>query len=234
MSARYEYESLSDLPRWINGSLDYAHRTSLGTAIARVSAAERFGKRGTQFEGELYPRTGGKSYLALSAAVSADHDVYIPLRIFVEEYLGLPRGWEVSAGGRYLRVTGPDVKIVTGSLGKYVANYWMSVRPSVSLGGTPNSYGLSGIVRRYFSGRYDYVGVSAGRFVGVDAEVGEPTRFQRPRKLGSYQFHVDRRQPLGPAGFRLSYGAGLQSEQVAPGRRREHRTVNVGGEWFVP
>ena len=75
----------------------------------------------------------------------------------------MPKNIEASAGFRFLDFADTKVTIITGSIGLYAGNYYMSLRPYI----TPNPDGNTGIsgnllVRKYLKDANNYFGLRAG------------------------------------------------------------------------
>lgn len=89
-------------------------------------------------------------------------------RLGLEWYQNFPHAFEGSLGLRLLFFNSSPVDIYTATFGKYLGNYWMSLRAFV----TPDSDGtsVSGLllVRRYFSDPEDYLGLRLGYGVSPD------------------------------------------------------------------
>ena len=234
VGARYQYDNVSDIDPWQDASLEYAQRLPFGTVVFGVNGAHHFDRNGAQFELQAYPRLTKRSYLFFDVAASSDKAVFLPLRLIAEPYYNFSNGWEVSAGAQYLQAPGRDVYTYSGTLARYFGNYWISARPTYTPVPDNDSYGGALTARRYFSDRYDYLSLIVSRSIGVDPSATDPTSFLRQPKLASYAVALDRRQPIGRTHARASYGFGYQSEEIAPGRNRLHRTAIVGLEWFIP
>ena len=143
--------------------LQYARKTSLGTIIGRVNYARRFSTSAVQFEADAYPRIGENDYLYLNYGFSDYISVFPDHRGGFEWYHSFPNAFEGSLGGRILHFQGSKrVVIYTGSFGKYLGNYWFSLRPFVTPGGTGTSVSTYMIVRRYFADPENYVGLRLG------------------------------------------------------------------------
>lgn len=231
-AAAYQYDYIGDAPPWRALALDVARRFDAGTFVARVNLAERFGVKGHQLEAEAYPHLSQHSYVYAAVAVSGSRAVFVPLRAALEPYYNFTSGWESSAGIRYFHTPGPSVLTVTGTVGKYFGNYWISGRPSVSTAAGVRSYTAALIGRKYFSDRYDYFSIAASRSIGADIESSDPGRFLRPPRFRSYEVHAERKRPVGKFPFRATLGASYEHEQVAPLRFRNHRRFTLGLEWF--
>ena len=234
LGVRYDLDLVSGLSEaWQELSVEFARPVGDAMLIARGRGARRFGLYGTQVEGEAYPRFGARTYLYLGAAASPSATVYPPLRVAAEAYRALPAGWEASAGGRFVRTTGTNLATYTGTVARYVGNYWVSARPSLTVYDGQRARALAGVARRYFSGRHDYLSLSASASAGADPEARDPQRLSRSSELRGWALHVDRLQPLG-RDVRVRYGAGYEREETAPSAVRSHRAIVLGIDWVMP
>lgn len=152
---------------WQVVALSYGRKTKLGTVIARVNMAKRFGDSGFQYEMDAYPKISENNYGYLNYGFSQS-SVFPENRIGAEWYHNFPKSFEGSIGIRTLFFTSSDVTIYTATLGKYISNYWISLRSFVTPGSDGTS--VSGLfqVRRYFSDPENYIGLRLGYGVSPD------------------------------------------------------------------
>lgn len=232
ITGRYQLERVTGISIWRQGDLETAQLTPVGPLLGRLSFANRYGNSGLQFGADAYPRIGKRSYVYAAAAYSDDRGVFVPFRAALEPYFNLNNGWETSAGLRYIAVSGADVVTYTGTVARYIGNYWISGRPSVSVQSGKTS--LSGAVttRKYYADRYDYIGLTISGNSGPDPEAKDPLRLIRPGQLKSYGVRGERRKPLANSRTRIMVAAGYEREQVAASRFRNHALVVLGLEWF--
>lgn len=233
VGARYDLDAVTGLDAWQELTVEMAQPVGDAMLIARVREARRFGLYGTQVEGEAYPRLGPLTYLYLGAAGSSSSDVYPTLRLNGEVYRELPAAWEVSLGARYSRTPVVRLNTITGTIARYMGDWWLSARPSFTSDSGEHSQSLSGVARRYYSGRYDYVSMTLSASAGADPEAHDPLRLQRPPTLHAWAAHVERLRPVGER-LRVRYGVGYEREQVASGGTRDHRTLVLGADWVLP
>jgi YaiO family outer membrane protein len=173
-----------------------------------VNLASRFGEQGAQIELDAYPRLGEKLYAFFNLGYSGS-DIFPEWRSGAELFAALPDAWEASAGYRQLRFEGaPPVTLITGAVGKYFGNSWISARPYVRVGdnGTGTTVVVTG--RRYFADADNYIGarLSAGSSPSeraTPAEVNrndswaaalQGSRTLRPRVVGNWSVGVEREE----------------------------------------
>lgn len=236
LGINYEYAHLTQgFSPWQLLTLDAKGPVGGSVLIGRLYAARRFGQSGMQAELEAYPRISSSNYLYLNAARRLGENVFIRTRGAAELYHHASGGWEGSLGGRYFdREQDHDLFGVTGTLGKYVGNYWHSLRPTVMFTDRKPSRSIALTTRRYFSHRYDYVGLRMSAGSGPDVTRDDVTRLGG-EGLRTYSALLDRKQALLNTPYRVNYGVGFEREEYrrdAAGKpvAREHIIVRVGGE----
>lgn len=166
----YDYftNTAYDKDPWQLLYLQYARKTALGTVIGRVNYANRFDKKALQFEADAYPKIGENNYLYLNYGYS-NFSIFPDQRAGLEWNRSFPRSFEGSLGGRLLHFSGSKrVIIYTGSIGKYVGNYWFSLRPFVTPGSDGTSLSTYLTSRRYFSDPENYIGLRLGAGTSPD------------------------------------------------------------------
>ncbi|HEY0743707.1 MAG TPA: YaiO family outer membrane beta-barrel protein [Chryseosolibacter sp.] len=186
-----------------NRTFDPAHYTSVqlgrtnrwGSLIGRLNYAHRFGLNGVQPEIDAYPRIVDGVYAYVNYGFSST-DLFPKHRAGLELYTKLPKSFEASAGLRYLFFDeATKVTIYTGSIGWYVGNYWLSIRPYV----TPDKIASTAVsgslaVRRYFSDPETYLGISGG--VGFSPDI---RRIQDATGLSNDEIYLLHAQRAGLA-----------------------------------
>lgn len=223
VAADFSYVSFSgSTDPWRLASMSLSRRTSAGSVIARVNYANRFNTDGLQVEVDAYPRVSKRVYLYLNAGYS-DASIFPTWRSGGEAFTSLPNAWEASLGYRQLRFGGAPVTMFTGAVGKYVGNYWFSLRPFVRQkdGGLSASAGLT--ARRYFE--------DGDHWIGASASVGSsPTDRLTPDAVGR-----TRASSLGVSGQTglaaralLTWNLGHDTEEIAPGNTRRSVTLTAG------
>ena len=222
IGAQLSYEHVEGIDPWVVAS---AHRTFVprwGAAAARITGARRYGSTGLQAEVEAYPRAGRVGYLYIAAAVSPHENVFVPLRAALELFSSPTRSMELSAGARLFQVESSSVVAYTGSIGGYHGNYWYAFRPYVvKESGSLSATGQLSL-RRYWAGRYDYVGMYVSATRGSNPVADDPTRILRDPDLTSFSGRLERLRPLRGGRLRVGYGLGVESEEIADLQRRLH------------
>lgn len=208
IGAGYRGDYFDNHSPWHLYFLEYGRNTkALGTIIARVNYAQRFNQSGFQFEADAYPILAPGTYLYLNAGYSPDDHVFPRYRAGFEIFQQLPSAFEASLGFRLLTYSQNDLLILTGSISKYIPNYYFSFRPYItiaSIGPGSQSYFLT--ARRYFSSVHHHLSLTIGTGFSADEDAligGELYNLESNKVLLQYQ------QKLSPA-FLIKTGAGYQ------------------------
>lgn len=223
MAGELSHVSFSgDTEAWRLASVAFWRRSSAGTFIARVNYAHRFATDGLQVEADAYPRLSDKVYLYFNAGYSGA-TVFPAWRFGAEAFTALPGAWEASAGVRQLRFNGVPVTMLTGAVGRYVGNYWFSLRPYVRSRDGTTSATTTLQARRYFADSDHWMGASV-TYGGSPTERITPDAVALSKTFG---IAVSGSTGLTP---RLlgTWTLGHDTEQLGPGNTRRSVTVSVG------
>jgi len=194
--------------------LEYSQRTPVGSVLLRGNLANRnFGslnKSGFQIEMDAYPYLRKGTYFYLNAGYS-EATVFPRYRIGGEIYQNLPNAFEFSVGIRYLDFTSTRITLYTGTLGKYIRNYWISIRPFISKKSSGYSRSAILLIRYYLSNVDNYLTfeLSAG---SSPVEIVSLQEFER---LNTYRFVLELQKAINPYTFiRLRLGYQKEEYQV--------------------
>ncbi len=138
---------------WNEYSTGLSRQTPVGSVIARVSHAERFGLSDRLFEVEFYPSIRPGTYGFVSYGRSQDDALFPNYRVAADLYQSLGRGYEASVGVRRLGFNA-TTDIYLATLTKYTGNWMLTGKvfsvPDVD--GPEDSVSFHGVVRRYIRG----------------------------------------------------------------------------------
>jgi len=148
-------------------AFSYGRKTKFGKVIARVNLAQKFGDTGFQYEMDAWPKISENNYGYLNYGFSQS-TVFPKNRMGAEWYHNFPKSFEGSIGMRMLYFSSSNVDIYTAYLGKYVGNYWISLRSFITPGTTGTSVSGLFLMRRYFSDPENYIGLRLGYGVSPD------------------------------------------------------------------
>ena len=115
---------------WNQASFSLARRFSMGSVIARANQATRFNVNGTQLEVDAYPKFREGTYAYFNVGYSSS-SIFPEFRYGAEIFQSLADAWETSLGFRYLEFKSSKITIYTGTVGKYVGDYYFLFRLNV-------------------------------------------------------------------------------------------------------
>lgn len=178
--------SLHDQP-WHLTSLSLSTGTKLGTLIGRVTHAKRFGDDGVQFEVDAYPRISKTFYSYVNIGYSPNLPIFPTFRSGVSLYANLPKSFEGEIGYRYLKFS-DETWIYTGSLGKYIGNYWFNLRAFIVPGNSDISQSYTFTTRYYFGSSFDFLSLGVGS--GISPDESRNVLLEDGRKLNTYKINL--------------------------------------------
>jgi len=161
VTLQYSIDLFPDTEPWHLSYLEYSRKLKFGTIIARVNYANRFKKNGLQFETDGYIKFRRGTYTYLNLGVS-DASIFPRFRFGIEPYQKLPLSFEISLGLRYLKFSSTDVWIYTGSLGKYISNFWISYRFYFTPKTERTKFSSVLYIRKYFFDANNYMTLRLG------------------------------------------------------------------------
>lgn len=141
------------------GTVEYQGKTRSGKVVPRINYSNRFGINGLQYELDLYPKISETFYAYINYGYS-DAEIFSRHRAGLEVFVNLPKALEASLGARYLDFRDVQATLLTGSLGMYRGNYYLSLRPFITmLNGRRPAVSGSFTARKYLSDNYNYLGI---------------------------------------------------------------------------
>ncbi|NTW32167.1 MAG: YaiO family outer membrane beta-barrel protein [Bacteroidetes bacterium] len=233
VGASYDIDAFTDGKPWHYESIYLSRKTKIfGTVIARFNIADRFDKTGNQFEIDAYPSIRKGTYLYFNTGYSGT-TLYPKTRLSLEVYQKLPEAFEFSLGFRYMnfddkRLAAFDssmVMIYTGTIGKYLGNYWFSFRPYLTPGKKVLSKSFYLTARRYLKDADNYLSLTIGTGFSPDDHkyaFATPTNYF----LKSQKFSLSYQQKLFN-NFISSVNAGVAQEEFYPGIYRNRYSVGA-------
>lgn len=234
LTLNYWIYTYNDIDPWNFASAAIGRKTSMfGSVVLRYNYARRFGNNGHQLEIDAYPTIAKGIYVYLNAGIS--DKVNFPFsRLSVEPYFKLPASFEMSVGMRYLNFDSKrfvafdsnKVVIFTGTIGKYLGNYWFSVRPYFTPGKDAWSESVSLTVRRYFGDADSYLSLIIGTGMSPDEQqyAYNPTTLYY---LKSNKLSLEYQQKIATRFF-LDCGTGFAREQIREGTTRDRYSFDIG------
>ncbi|MBC7921164.1 MAG: YaiO family outer membrane beta-barrel protein, partial [Ferruginibacter sp.] len=215
---------------WHLASAEYGRIIRRVTLIGRLNYARRpdessSQQSGYQAEVDAYPILGKGTYAYLNAGYSEALRLFPETRFGAELFQKLPKGFEVSAGGR--RLNFPDLRITlyTASLSKYYRDYLFVVRGYGSFQSGHFTPTVLFSVRKYFHGPDDFatLTVNNGTVPGVFILASS----QQLQQLNSSRVALDFQKGLGKSVYLLG-GAWYEYEEYFKTLYRNRYTLTLG------
>lgn len=209
---------------WQITALSLSRKTKFGSVIARVNMARRFATTAFQYEVDAWPRISENNYGYLNYGFS-QNTIFPHDRLGAEWYHNFPKAFEGSAGMRMLFFSSSSVAIYTATLGKYLGNYWISLRSFVTPDNTGTS--VSGLlqIRRYFSDPENYVGARLGYGVSPDDNrnlINSAQRLTLKNQSARFEFnHLIHQMWI------FNSGVGWNNEEINSGRFAGYYTLDI-------
>jgi YaiO family outer membrane protein len=147
---------------WHETAVDISRNFTAGWVTATFSHANWFGEGSNLIDLQSYPSIRHGTYAFIDVAFSPDATLYAHRRLGGEIFQSLPRGFEASAGFRYMRF-GSNTLLYTASVGKWFGNYWVLGRTFIDpdpVAGTSQSVQLS--FRKYYDDADHFIGLRFG------------------------------------------------------------------------
>jgi YaiO family outer membrane protein len=211
-----------DTPAWHLASAGLHHRRDDGSYLARLNYAHRFGEDGVQLEVDAYPRitAGTYGYLNVGRGFSGNFPEW---RFGAELFTALAGPWEVSGGFRELQFAERGVTLLTGSVGHYFGNSWISLRPWAQLRNKSITVSATLMARNYFADADNFLG---GR-IGYGSTPSEQLTLDVIDRTRAWSAALEGSHSLAQ---RLvgTWSAGYESEELAARRTRSRFEITAG------
>ena len=237
LSINYYTYTFSNSDSWYFGSVSVGKKfPKFGSVIFRCNYAKRFDREGYQYEIDAYPAIVKGIYLYLNTGFSNKKNFPFS-RFTLEPYFNLPASFELSLGFRYLNfdqdklVTfgSGKVMIYTGTIGKYLGDYWLSLRPYFVPGTDGWSKSINLTVRRYLIDELNYLSMTIG--TGLSPDEQQYAYDPYLTFLKSYKLSLEYQRKIGER-FMVTLGTGYAREEISQGTNRDRFTFDVGVSFF--
>lgn len=226
VGATYDYDTFfGDIDPWHTWSVYGRTRTKLtGALIARVTQSARFDDFGTLVELDAYPSIGKNGYAYLNVGGSGA-SFFPRFRFGASYYHNLEKAWELEGGYRYLGFS-EATHIFTGSVGKYVGNWWFNLRmnfiPDEELGLSTSGQFTA---RYYFKTAEDFFSLQLGTGVSPDEETRDQSQL-----LNSYRARIGYQQLISPRFMIYGY-TGYSRDELSTDNFRNNFNLSLGFEY---
>ena len=211
---------------WNFGSVSYGRQTRLGSMIARVNYANRFGSNGLQGEVDAYPRISKTFYSYVSFGYSDNVGVFPKYRAGFSLYANLPKSFEAEAGLRYLYFTSPT-NVYTFSVGKYYKSFLFNARTYLTPSDGSFSQSYSVAAHYYFKGADDFVSLTVGTGTSPDDNNQNIQFSNKQNRLSSKKISANFSHTFLKWNI-VSLGAGLINQEYQPSVKGNQVNLSVG------
>ncbi len=225
VGATYDYDTFEgQIDPWHTWSVYGRTRTKLtGTLIARVTQSVRYDGFGTLVELDAYPSIGKDGYAYLNLGGSGA-DFFPKFRFGASYYHNLEKAWEVEGGYRYLGFS-TATHIITGSVGKYLGNWWLNARLNVIPDDAGTSTSTQLTARYYFRTAEDFFSLQLGTGVSPDEETRDQSQL-----LNSYRARLGYQQLVSPKFMIYGY-TGYSRDELSADHFRNNINLSLGFEY---
>lgn len=227
ISIRYENSSFDKQydKAWDLGSISYGRQTKLGSMIARINYANRFGTNGLQGEVDAYPHLSKTFYGYVNFGYSGDVGIFPNYRAGLSLYANLPNSFEGEVGLRYLYFNN-GTTIYTASIGKYWKSFLFTARTYItpSITDVSQSYSLTG--RYYIEGADGYIGLSLGTGISPDDNNQNIQYSNKQNKFSSRKISADFNHTFLKWNI-ISVSAGLINQEYQPSIKGNQFNISV-------
>ncbi|PRY90981.1 YaiO family outer membrane beta-barrel protein [Mongoliibacter ruber] len=226
VGATYDYDNFRGaLTPWNTYSVYGRTRTNLtGSIIGRITHSDRFDGRGTQYEVDAFPSLGENSYGYINLGVS-NASFFPSFRFGGSVFWNLKKAWEIEGGYRLLMFT-ENTHIYTGSLGKYVSNWWVNLRLNYipGQGGSSTSGNIQ--ARYYFKGPEDFFSAQFSTGVSPDEE----NRDFQSQLLNSYRLRLGYQHLWTDRWMGFGF-VGYSRDELSATNFRNNLNISIGTEF---
>lgn len=180
---------------------------SLGAFGGSVNYATRYNQNATQLELDAYPNIGKYFTLDLTYAYADKPELFPDELESGELHAYLPYEIDASFGGAHRKIAHFTLNSVTGSINKFIGNYYFNFRPIHFIPGSgPTSTLFRFGVRRYGENPNQYIG-----FIYMDGTSPDLTDLLTIDfiKIRDRLFLFEAQQPLNNT-FSIQYGIGYE------------------------
>lgn len=185
--------------------------------------AKPFNSFDLQYRADVYPVFGDHNYAYFSYAFSQSN-IFPDHQIRGVFYHQFGKGFEASLGMYYMKWDN-SFYIYTGSLAKYIKDYWFSLRPYIQFEGDNIYQSYLLFARRYFKNSDDYLNLMVGYGSTPDNQAFL-YNFENIYTLESINFQINYQQSFHDWLFLI--GAGLKLEEYTTDKTRNHWRFELG------
>jgi len=174
------------------------------------------------------PLLTNSTYLDLSYAYSDQPNLFANDDIYAEAYQYLPKGFQISLGDDYRKITSSYLNAYTGSIASVITNYEFRLRPIhyvPNQGPQSTMYKLT--ARRFGENPDQYLGLVYATGQSPDLDNLQTINFF---KINDDIYMFEGQQPFNSK-FLMQYGLGYEHQVFPNGKVRRFYYVNLGAKF---
>ena len=162
--AEYRYFFLNTPDQALNFyNLQYARKVKNTTFIGMLNMGKSLGKRGFQYNAEMYNKLGKKYYSYLHVGYS-ESTIFPDLRVNAAIYKAMPHDMEGSVFITLMKADGQYIRIISPSLTKNFGYSALSLTGNVISQSYETEITYRARFRQYISSNNNFVGIAVGSF----------------------------------------------------------------------
>jgi YaiO family outer membrane protein len=222
---------VSDLSAyWNYSSIHYYRITDNGKFGGHINYAQRYGTTAEQYQLEAYPKISKNIFATLNFNYANSTQILFPsLQYFMEGYIDVAHGFEFSlgqGGKKFIRFSNQTMFNYTGTVGKYLGDYFIWLRPTYYTPKNTQFYELG--LRKYFSDTDNYFSIILGG--GKLPDIGDVPPLDKMITISQRGLGIGG-QFAATKTILLRYGVGYTKQEFPGGLIREIGDVSGGLIW---
>lgn len=215
---------------WNYTSVHYYRLTNAGKFGGHINYAQRYRTTGEQYQLEAYPKLSENVFATLTAAYANTTQILYPnFQYMLEGYIDVTNGFEFSlgqGGSKFLKFSNQKIFNYTGTIGKYIGNYFIWFRPHYYTPKSTEFYELG--FRKYFSDADNYISFIVG--TGRLPDIGDLPPLDQMIIIKQKGIGMNGQFTLTKTVF-LKYGVGYVRQSFPSGLTREITDGSIGMVW---
>ncbi len=205
--------------------VDYSLNANRNIFIFRLNYANRFNLEDLQPEIDLYHIFKNNHYLYANYGFGIKNKLFPQHRFGLEYFFPFGNVYEASLGAKYFIYQNSNATVLTGHIGKYLSNTWLSLRPYYTLKEGSNSFAAIFNARMYAKNQISYTGVELGYGNSPD----DRFVYSQPGEtiwLSAYKIKLERNIAIKQSN-ELRLGVGYVYEEISKGSFRNRYLLEV-------
>ncbi len=205
--------------------VDYSLNLNKNILIFRLNYAYRFSFEDIQPEIDWYHIFNNGHYLYTNYGYGINNKLFPQHRFGIEYFFPFGNSFEASFGGKYFVYNTTNATVLTGHIGKYMTNKWLSLRPYYTIKEGSNSFAILFNMRFYARNQISYTGLELGYGTSPDDRFA----YTQPGDkiwLSAYKIKLERNIAISTSN-ELRVGAGYAYEEISNNSYRNRYLFEV-------